>query len=326
MSRTVALSPVLQEARRVLRIEAQAIQQLIQHLGQPFEQAVEKMFACTGRVVVTGLGKSGVIGQKIAATLASTGTPAVFLHAAEAIHGDLGLLMPQDVVLAISNSGETEELVRLLPHIRRLGNSLIAMTGQVRSTLASQADVVLDVSVKEEACPFGLAPTASTTAVLALGDALAVTLMDRRHFKPEDFSKLHPGGELGKKFIKIQDIMHQGDLLPKVTTSATLQSAIYEMTRKRFGCVGIVDTKGRLAGIFTDGDLRRVVGKQTITPKLKIREVMTTKPIVLQANELAISAVRIMQDKRIFVLLVVDAAQRLIGIVHFLDLLDAGVV
>ncbi|MBN1594811.1 KpsF/GutQ family sugar-phosphate isomerase [candidate division FCPU426 bacterium] len=320
------LSPVIQDAQRVLRIEAKAIADLVRQVGPEFESAVEMVFQCPGRVVVTGLGKSGVIGQKIAATLASTGTPSVFVHASEAIHGDLGILVPQDIVIAISNSGETEELVRLLPHFKRLGLKLIAMTGKTGSSLAVNADVVLNVGVREEACPLGLAPTASTTAVLAMGDALAVSLMNRRGFKPEDFSKLHPGGELGKSLIKIRDIMHTGEAIPKVARQASLESAVYEMTRKRFGCVGVVDTKGRLAGIFTDGDLRRLVGKERSFSKYTMSQVMTSRPIVLREDELAIKAVRVMQDKRIFVLLVVDAKKQLLGIVHFLDLFDAGVV
>jgi arabinose-5-phosphate isomerase len=319
------LSPVLQDARRVLRIEAQAITHLMKRLGTEFEQAVEMLFACQGRVVVTGLGKSGVIGQKIAATLASTGTPSIFLHAAEAVHGDLGMVVPNDVVIGISNSGETEELVRLLPQIKRLGLRLIAMTGNSQSALATHSDLVLNVAVREEACPLGLAPTASTTTMLALGDALAVALMNRRQFKPEDFSKLHPGGELGKSFIKIRDIMHTGDTIPRIPANASLESAVYEITRKRFGCVGVVDAKGRLTGIFTDGDLRRLLGQDQVLTKFKIGQVMTANPIVLHEDELAIKAMRVMQDKRIFVLLVIDAKKHLIGILHFLDLLDAGV-
>ncbi|MCK5242564.1 KpsF/GutQ family sugar-phosphate isomerase [bacterium] len=325
-SRQPAVSAVIQDARRVLRIEAKAISDLIRQVGPEFERAVELVFQCLGRVVVIGLGKSGVIGQKIAATMASTGTPAIFVHASEAIHGDLGMLMEKDIVIAISNSGETEELVRLLPHIKRLGLSLIAMTGNLKSVLAANAEVVLNVTVREEACALGLAPTASTTAMLAMGDTLAVVLMNRRGFKPEDFSKLHPGGELGKRLIKIRDIMHTSTHIPKVPKQSTVESAVYEMTRKRFGCVGVVDAKGRLAGIFTDGDLRRLVGKEQAVTKLKIGQVMTPSPIVLREDELAIKAVRVMQDKRIYVLLVVDAKKKLIGILHFLDLFDAGVV
>ncbi len=319
-------STVLQDARRVLRIEARAISNLIQHLGQEFERAVEMIYRCAGRVVVTGLGKSGVIGQKIAATMASTGTPAIFLHAAEAVHGDLGMLVSQDVVLAISNSGETEELIRLLPQFKRLGVQVIALTGNLKSTLAVNAEVVLNVSVREEACPLGLAPTASTTAVLAMGDALAVTLLNRRKFKPEDFARLHPGGELGKRLIHVKDIMHTGKSVPQVPLAASLESAIYEMSRKRFGCVGVVDAKGRLAGIFTDGDLRRLLERERNLVKFKIGQVMTTRPIVMRGDDLAVKAMRLMQDKRIFVLLVVDAARRLSGVLHFLDLLDAGVI
>jgi len=319
-------SSVLEDARRVLRIEAQAVTRLVRQIGREFEQAVEAMFDCQGRVVVTGLGKSGVIGQKIAATLASTGTPSIFLHAAEAVHGDLGMVKSQDVVLAISNSGETEELIRLLPQLKRLGVFLIAMTGKLKSNLAVNADLVLNVDVREEACPLGLAPTASTTAVLAMGDALSVALLNRRGFRPEDFARLHPGGSLGKSLIHVRDIMHTGTKVPRVSPNASLESAIKEMTRKRFGCVGVVDAKGVLAGIFTDGDLRRLVGNEQAVPDLTVSRVMTRRPIVMRERDLAMKAMKLMQDKRIFVLMVVDAQQKLIGILHFLDLLDAGVI
>ncbi len=299
---------------------------LARRLNLTFVKAVEAMLRCRGRVVVTGLGKSGVIGQKIAATLASTGTPAAFLHAADAVHGDLGMVKPEDVVLAISNSGETDEIIQLLPHFRRLGLCLIALVGDRRSTLARNADLVLDVSVRREACPLGLAPTASTTAVLAMGDALAVTLLDRRRFRPEDFARLHPGGALGKGLIHVKDIMHTGAQVPKLGPEARLDHAILEMTRKRFGCVGIVDRKGKLLGIFTDGDLRRLVGRAHAVPHLAVGRAMTRRPVVVRGDDLAVRAMKFMQDRRIFVLLVTDARQRLIGILHFLDLLDAGVI
>jgi arabinose-5-phosphate isomerase len=326
MPRARALSPILRDAKRVLRIEAKAIAHLEQHLGPGFERAVELMRRCSGRVVVTGLGKSGVIGQKIAATLASTGTPSIFIHAAEAVHGDLGKLVAQDVVIAISNSGQTEEIIRLLPQMKRLGVTLIAMTGNLKSPLAKNADVVLDVSVREEACPLGLAPTASTTAVLALGDALAVAILNCRKFKAEDFAHLHPGGELGKSLVKVRDIMHTGARLPKAAAGTSLARAVAEMTRKKFGCVGVVGPQDHLLGIFTDGDLRRLVGRADDMKPLTLGRVMTPKPIVLREDELAIKAARLMQDKRIFVLLVVDNRGRLRGILHFLDLLDAGVM
>jgi arabinose-5-phosphate isomerase len=326
MARPRSLSPVLRDARRVLRIEAQAVRNLEAHLGSGFERAVELMRHCHGRVVVTGLGKSGVIGQKIAATLASTGTPSIFIHSAEAVHGDLGKLVAQDVVVAISNSGQTEEIIRLLPQIKRLGVALIAMTGNLKSTLAKNADVVLNVSVREEACPLGLAPTASTTAVLAMGDALAVAILNCRKFKAEDFAHLHPGGELGKSLVKVRDIMHTGTRLPKCPAGVKVERAVAEMTRKKFGCVGIVGAGERLLGIFTDGDLRRLVGRVSDLTPLTIGEVMTPQPIVLREDELAIKAARLMQDKRIFVLMVTDARGRLRGILHFLDLLDAGVI
>ncbi len=326
MARPSSLSSIIQDAQRVLKIEAEAVKTLGRQLDSAFEAVVEMIIQCQGRVVITGLGKSGLIGQKMAATLASTGTPSIFLHAADAIHGDLGMVMAQDIVLAISNSGYTDEIVKLIPSLKRLGTKLVAMTGNRQSPLAQNADAVLNVKVKEEACPHGLAPTASTTAMLALGDALAVTLMNVRQFKPEDFSRLHPGGELGKRLVKIKDIMHQGQAIPKVAQQASVESAIYEMTRKRFGCVGVVDTKGHLKGIFTDGDLRRTLEKEKTITTLSISHVMTKDPIVLKEDELAIKAVRVMQDNRIFVLLVTDQLKRLIGIVHFLDLFDAGVV
>jgi arabinose-5-phosphate isomerase len=319
-------SQVLEDARRVLRIEAQALSGLARRLDRTFVRAVEAMLRCRGRVVVTGLGKSGVIGQKLAATLASTGTPAAFLHAADAVHGDLGMVLPADVVLAISNSGETDELVQLLPHFRRLGTFLIALVGNRRSTLARNADLVLDVSVRREACPLGLAPTASTTAVLAMGDALAVSLLNRRGFRPEDFARLHPGGALGKSLIHVKDIMHTGAKVPRLGPEVRLERAIAEMTRKRFGCVGIVDPGGRLLGIFTDGDLRRLLGRANAVPHLTVGRVMTKRPVVARGDDLAVRAMKLMQDRRIFVLLVTDARQRLIGILHFLDLLDAGVI
>lgn len=319
-------SAVLRDARRVLRIEAQAVLGLARRLDPSFVKAVEAMLRCRGRVVVTGLGKSGVIGQKIAATLASTGTPAAFLHAADAVHGDLGMVKAEDVVLALSNSGETDELIQLLPHFRRLGLCLIALVGNRRSTLARNSDLVLDVSVRREACPLGLAPTASTTAVLAMGDALAVALLDRRGFRPEDFARLHPGGALGKGLIHVRDIMHTGTRVPKLGPEARLDHAILVMTRKRFGCVGIVDPKGKLLGIFTDGDLRRLVGRSHAMPHLAVGRAMTRRPVVVRGDDLAVRAMKLMQDKRIFVLLVTDARQRLIGILHFLDLLDAGVI
>ena len=317
---------ILQEAKEVFKLEAQAINDLARNLGNEFEKAVNLVYACEGRVVVTGLGKSGVIGQKIAATLASTGTPAIFLHASEALHGDLGMLVPRDLVIAISNSGLTEEVIGLLPQIKRLGIPLIAMTGNLKSVLAKNAEVVLNVGVKKEACPLGLAPTASTTAVLAMGDALAVVLINRRKFKPEDFSKLHPGGELSKCLIKIKDVMHSGKDIPKVNQDSKISEVILEINKKRFGCVGIIDNQAKLKGIFTDGDLRRFLIKNKNLKDLSIKSFMTKKPVFIREDELATKAVKMMQDRRIFVLLVINRQSRLIGIVHFLDLLDAGVV
>jgi len=249
----------LDTARRVLRIEAAALQELLQRLDGRFEQAVQLLLGCSGRVVVTGMGKSGLVGRKIAATFSSTGTPSVFLHPAEAVHGDLGMLMRQDVVLAISYSGETEEIVALLETIKRLGLPMVTLTGKPDSTLAEASDVVLDVSVREEACSLNLAPTASTVAAMAMGDALAVSLLDRRGFSPNDFAALHPGGKLGKKLLRGENLMHSWDARPRVAASTRMPEVIYEISKKGLGMVAVVDSNGKLAGIFTDGDLRRLM-------------------------------------------------------------------
>ena len=308
-------------ARRVLRIEADAIAELIERLDEQFERTVEIIFGCRGRVVVTGLGKSGLIGRKISATLASTGTPSVFLHAAEALHGDLGILMREDVTLAISQSGETEELLALLEPIKRLGIKLVTMTGNARSTLAAASDVALDIAVKEEACSLNLAPTASTTAALAMGDALAIALLERRGFREEDFAALHPKGRLGLKLRRVESVMHAGDAIPRVRPQATIAEVTYEISRKKLGMTTVMDDRGKLLGIVTDGDLRRLMEKRKKEAlDLTAAEAMTKNPVTLAGTELAASALRLMEERKITSVVVVDTERRVEGVVHLHDL------
>ncbi len=308
-------------ARRVLRIEADAIAELIERLDEQFERTVEIIFGCRGRVVVTGLGKSGLIGRKISATLASTGTPSVFLHAAEALHGDLGILMREDVTLAISQSGETEELLALLEPIKRLGIKLVTMTGNARSTLAAASDVVLNIAVKEEACSLNLAPTASTTAALAMGDALAIALLERRGFREEDFAALHPKGRLGLKLRRVESVMHAGDAIPRVRPQATIAEVTYEISRKKLGMTTVMDDRGKLLGIVTDGDLRRLMEKRKKEAlDLTAAEAMTKNPVTLAGTELAASALRLMEERKITSVVVVDTERRVEGVVHLHDL------
>ncbi len=320
-TRDSAKSSPLATAKRVLQIEADAIAGLIGRLDERFEKAVDLVFACKGRVVVTGLGKSGLIGRKIAATFSSTGTPSLFLHAADALHGDLGMLTSADVLLAISQSGETEELVELLESVKRLGIHLITLTAQARSTIASASDVVLDIAVKEEACSLNLAPTASTAAALAMGDALAISLLDRRGFKEEDFAALHPGGRLGKKLRRVEGMMHSGDDAPRVLATAKMPDVIYEMSRKGLGLAAVTEPDGCLLGIITDGDLRRMMQtrKQNVLDLLAA-DCMTRNPVTLPRTELAASALRLMEEKKITSVLVVDEKGRLEGVVHIHDL------
>jgi arabinose-5-phosphate isomerase len=311
----------LDTARRVLRIEAEALGELLRRLDARFEQAVELLIGCKGRVVVTGMGKSGLIGRKIAATFSSTGTPAAFLHPAEAIHGDLGMLMRDDVVLAVSYGGETEEIIALLETIKRLGLRMVTLSGNPRSTIAAASDVVLDVSVKEEACSLNLAPTASTTVTMAMGDALAITLLDRRGFSPGDFAALHPGGRLGKKLLRAENLMHAGDAMPRVATTAKMPDVIYEMSKKGLGMTTVVDAAGRLAGILTDGDLRRLMQQRgAATLDLVVGECVTKNPQTIAPGELAGSALRIMEERKITSLVVVDVERRPLGVVHLHDL------
>ena len=318
---------LLGAAAEVLATEARAIQDLARRLDGSFVEACRRMLDCQGHLIVTGMGKSGHIGHKIAATLASTGTPAFFVHPAEASHGDLGMIRREDLLLALSNSGETEELLRLLPVIKRLGVGLIAMTGKPDSTLARHADIHLDTSVDQEACPLGLAPTASTSAQLALGDALAVALLGARGFTAEDFARSHPGGKLGRQLlVTIADVMHGGDDLPRVAADANLAEAIVEMTRSRLGMCAVLDDRGQLLGVVTDGDLRRHVDELSDIKGIPVQRIMTPNPRTVASGELAAKAVEVMQTHRIQGLLVVDEHGELVGALNFQDLLQAGVV
>ena len=317
----------LQLARETLDIEGQALQGVRGHLTDAFARAVHLLLAVTGRVVVMGMGKSGHIGRKVAATLASTGSPAVFVHPAEASHGDLGMITTQDAVLAISNSGESAEITLLLPLVKRLGVPLVAITGNAHSTLARQADVALDSSVEREACPLGLAPTASTIAQLALGDALALALLDARGFKAEDFARSHPGGALGRRLLThVADVMRQGDAVPRVLPSASFSELMREMTHKGLGASAVVDAAGRVLGIFTDGDLRRLVETGRDLRALTAREVLHASPRCIAPEALAAQAAALMEQASITVLLVTDAQDKLIGAVSSNDLMRAKVI
>lgn len=317
----------IESARDALRIEANALLALIDRVGDAMTQSVRAVLACRGRVIVMGMGKSGHVGRKIAATLASTGTPAFFVHPAEASHGDLGMVTPEDLVLALSNSGESDELAVILPVIRRLGVKLIAITGRAESTLAQHADWVLDSRVEQEACPLNLAPTASTTAQMALGDALAVALLDARGFAPEDFARSHPGGALGRKLLThVRDLMRQGEDLPCVAADTSFTDMMRTMSAKGLGCAAIVDAEGKVEGIFTDGDLRRLIEKGADLRPLKAGEVMHRKPRQLRADALAVDAAELMEEARITVVLVADAAGKLVGAVSIGDLMRAKVI
>ncbi len=314
-------------AAQTFEIEARALLGLAARQGEGFASAVKAMLECRGRVVVMGMGKSGHVGRKIAATLASTGTPAFFVHPAEASHGDLGMLMAGDVVLAISNSGESDELAAILPAIRRLGVTLVAMTGNADSTLAKHADLAISSAVEEEACPLNLAPTASTTAQMALGDALAVALLDARGFREEDFARSHPGGSLGRKLLMhVRDLMRGGDAVPKVAPAAGFNELLREMTGKGLGFTAVVDEAGRPAGIFTDGDLRRLIERGAELRALTARDVMHTKPRLVRADALAVDAAAVMEQHRITSVLVVDDDGRLVGALNSNDLMRAKVI
>jgi arabinose-5-phosphate isomerase len=314
-------------ARQVLDIEADALRALSTRLDAGFADAVQLILACSGRVVVSGMGKSGHVGGKIAATLASTGTPAFFMHPGEASHGDLGMITPNDVVLALSNSGESNEIVSIVPLIKRRGAKLIAMTGNPNSTMAREADVHLNAAVDKEACPLNLAPTASTTAALALGDALAVALLDARGFSADDFARTHPGGSLGRRLlVHVRDVMHTGDALPKIDRDASLKVALLEMTRKGLGMTAVVDSAGKVVGVFTDGDLRRALEQALDLQQARVSDLMTKHPKTIRAEELAVAAVEKMDTLKINGLLVVDDDHTLLGALNMHDLLKAGVV
>lgn len=326
-SQTPSDTDILAMGRRTLEIEAQAVAALAHRINDSLVRAVHALLHCRGRVVVSGMGKSGHIGNKIAASLASTGTPAFFVHPAEASHGDLGMIQGDDVVIALSNSGESAELAAVLPLIKRRGAFLIAMTGNSNSTLAREADIHLEAAVEQEACPHNLAPTASTTAALAVGDALTVATLFARGFTAEDFARTHPGGALGRRLlVHVRDLMHAGEALPVVGADVSLKEALLEMTRKGLGMTAVVEGEHRLVGIFTDGDLRRCLDRDIDVRSVGVREVMSPDPRTVSADALAVVAVEQMQQWRVNGLLVVDAVGALVGAINMHDLLKAGVV
>ena len=311
-------------AKEVLTIEAEAILRLRDRLDESFERVVELLATCQGRVVWTGMGKSGIICRKLAATMASTGTPALFLHPAEAIHGDLGMVTNGDVVVAVSNSGETEELVGLIAYVKRLGMPLVAITSNPHSALAGHADIHLNLGVDREACPYNLAPTASTTAALALGDALAMAVSVRKGFNPDDFARLHPGGKLGKHLLKVEELMHQGEHLPRVAGDTAMKDVIYEMSRKGLGITTVQDEQGRLLGVVTDGDLRRLMESDTDPLRRSAADVMHRGAVTIPARSLATAALRLLETRRITSLVVVDDERRVAGVLHLHDLWGVG--
>lgn len=317
----------IEEAKKVLKIEARAIKNLISTIDRNFEKAVEIAASCKGRIVVMGMGKSGLVGKKIAATLASTGTPAFFLHPAEGILGDVGMMTEGDLVLALSHSGETEEIEKLLPVIRRMNLKLIAITGKPKSKLAKKSDLVINVKVEKEACPYNLVPTASTTAMLAMGDALAISLLKRKKFKKEDFARLHPGGILGKRLLlKVKDIMRKGKDNPVIHQEKTVREALLVMTKTRLGATSVIDGSGKLVGFFTDGDLRRRLQKDEKILNKKIHTVMTKNPKTITHDILAIEAAKVMQEKKFDNIPVIDGKNYPIGIVDERDLLSQGIL
>ncbi len=312
---------ILRTARKVLQLEAEAIETLLDRLDHRFEGAVEMLAGCGGRVVTTGMGKSGIICRKIAATLSSTGTPSLFLHPAEAIHGDLGMLARGDLVLMVSNSGETGELLELLPAVKRLQIPLICLVGNVKSTLSRNADIALDVSVGQEACRFNLAPTASTTAALALGDALAIALSEEKGFQIEQFASLHPGGKLGKKLARVEDLMHKGEKIPRVMLRTPMDQVIYEMSHKGLGITAVVDGANRLAGVISDGDLRRLLERRRERVlMLSAEQCMTSRPVTIEPDQLVVTALNLLEDKKITSLMVTDTENTFLGVLHLHDL------
>lgn len=324
------MEAMLERAREVLRMEAEAVLELLPRIDDHFAAAVQMILDCRGRTVITGMGKSGLVGRKLAATLASTGTPSFYLHPAEGIHGDLGMVTSSDVVIALSNSGETGEVLNILPSLRRIGAKLIAMVGNPASTLGRTADVVLNVGITKEACPLGLAPTSSTTAALAYGDALALALLQKHNFTANQFAVFHPGGSLGRKLLlTVGDIMHKGDENPLVTADITVQEALFVITDKGLGAVSVVDADGVMQGVLTDGDIRRGLGKGVDFLKRPVRELMTTAPKTITQDKLAAQALHLMesnQPKPITVLPVIDGDRKVIGLLHMTDLVRQGVV
>jgi len=318
---------MLKRAKEVLTIEARAINQMMRRLDKQFEAAVEFIAKCSGRVIICGMGKSGIAGRKIAATLSSTGTPSIFLHSAEAVHGDLGQLTSKDIIIIISQSGETEETVRLLPLVRKIGAKIIVMTGNLKSTLARHGDLILNIEVKAEGCPLGLAPMASTTVTMALGDALAACLIDRKKFKKEDFALYHPGGSLGRRLLlKVEDIMRKESFFARVAATTKVKDVLWTITKARCGCACVVDGKHKLLGIFTDGDLRRHLEEDPAVLSRKVSEVMTKNPASIGKEKLAAQAFDMLKSKKIDELPVVDKAGRVIGLLDVQDLLKAGLV
>ena len=317
---------ILESALRTIRIERDALSDLEDSIDGNFVRAVKLIYDSKGKVIVTGIGKSGQVAHKIASTLSSTGTPAVYLHPADALHGDLGIISPEDVVIAISNSGETSEVLSLIPYIKFVGVPLIAITGNEKSTLARKSDVLLLVKVKREACPLNLAPTASTTATLVLGDALAIALLELRGFTKEKFARLHPGGLLGKKLKLVKEIMHTGDRVPRVSVKSSMREAILEMTSKGFGATTVVDEEGRLVGIITDGDLRRYIERGKDWNNGRVEDAMTGNPKVISPESLVGEALNLMEKYKIMVLPVVDEKGRPIGIIHLHDILGSGII
>lgn len=317
---------IIEKGKNVIRLEARALEKLVDQVDESFEKAVQLIRGARGRVIVTGIGKSGIVGRKIAATLTSTGTAAFFLHPTEGAHGDLGMVLKDDVVICISKSGNTEELAQLIPIFKRIGVPIIAMTANPESELARKSDVMINIGVVEEACPFDLAPTASTTATMAMGDALAVALLELRNFSLEDFARLHPGGAIGRKLLlRIDDLMSTGERLPRVGPDTLLKDAIMEITSKRFGATSVLNGGDRLLGIITDGDVRRLIEKRKDLWDLRAEEVMTRNPITVKVGTLATDAFNVMKIRAINTILVVDAENRLVGIVHIHDLLKAGI-
>ena len=312
-------------AKEVLLEEIKSIKECSERLNENFYKGIELILSSSGRVIVTGVGKSGIIGKKISATLSSTGTPSLFLHPGEAVHGDLGMVAPEDVILAISNSGETEEIVRLLPFFKRQNNPVIAFTGNLRSTLSRYADVSIDIGVKKEACPLGLAPTSSTTVTLAMGDALAVVLLKRKGFRKEDFARIHPGGSLGKRLtLKVKDVMRIGEGIPEVKVNTPIKEVIKEMSQKTLGFTTVLDGKGKLSGIITDGDLRRALEKGVNFNLLKAKDIMTKNPLTISKEKYAHEALEIMEKNGITSLVIKNEKEEVEGVVHLHDLLGRG--